>query len=91
MHPVAPATSRSGRSCQDGPISRRRDPQHVTEAADGVDQPRFPLVDLATALIMISTHEDEDYAELIAESPAAGFLSKAELSATAIHRILGTA
>jgi two-component system, NarL family, nitrate/nitrite response regulator NarL len=45
----------------------------------------------SAALILISTHEDEDYAELIAESPAAGFLSKAELSATAIHRILGTA
>ena len=45
----------------------------------------------STALIMISTHAGEDYAELIAESPAAGFLPKAELSAAAIHRILGTA
>lgn len=41
-------------------------------------------------LIMISTHAGEDYAELIAESPAAGFVPKAELSAAAIHRILGT-
>lgn len=45
----------------------------------------------STALIMISTHAGEDYAELIAESPAAGFLPKAELSAAAIRRILGTA
>jgi hypothetical protein len=30
-----------------------------------------------------------DYAELIYESPAAGFLPKEELSATAIRRILG--
>jgi CheY-like chemotaxis protein len=40
-------------------------------------------------LIMISTHAGEDYAELIAESPAAGFVAKADLSATAIRRILG--
>ena len=41
------------------------------------------------ALIMISTHADEDYAELIAESPAIGFLPKVELSADAIRRLLG--
>ena len=44
----------------------------------------------SAALIMISTHAGEDYAELIAESPAAGFLPKAELSAAGIRRILGT-
>jgi hypothetical protein len=32
-----------------------------------------------------------DYADLIAESPAAGFLSKAELPAAGIRRILGQA
>jgi DNA-binding NarL/FixJ family response regulator len=42
------------------------------------------------ALIMISAHADDDYAELIADSPATGFLPKAELSAAAIHRILAT-
>ena len=42
-----------------------------------------------TTLIMISTHAEEDYADLIAESPAAGFLSKAELSAAGVRRILG--
>jgi len=40
---------------------------------------------------MISTHAGADYADLIAESPAAGFLAKAELSAAAIRQILGTA
>jgi CheY-like chemotaxis protein len=40
-------------------------------------------------LIMISTHAAADYADLIAESPAVGFLPKAELSAAAIRRILG--
>jgi DNA-binding NarL/FixJ family response regulator len=43
----------------------------------------------SAALIMISTHAGEDYAELIAESPAMGFLPKAELSAAAIRRFLG--
>jgi DNA-binding NarL/FixJ family response regulator len=38
--------------------------------------------------IMISTHSAVDYADLIFESPAAGFLPKEELSATAIRRIL---
>jgi DNA-binding NarL/FixJ family response regulator len=41
-----------------------------------------------TAVIMISTGAETDYAELIAESPAAGFLPKAELSAAGIQRIL---
>ena len=45
----------------------------------------------SAALIMISTHAPEDYADLIAESPALGFLPKAKLSAAAIRRILGTA
>jgi DNA-binding NarL/FixJ family response regulator len=39
--------------------------------------------------IMISTHSAVDYADLIFESPAVGFLPKEELSATAIERILG--
>jgi hypothetical protein len=41
------------------------------------------------AVIMISTSAEADYADLIAESPAAGFLPKAELSAAEIGRILG--
>jgi CheY-like chemotaxis protein len=40
-------------------------------------------------VILISTRDETDYAELIAESPAAGFLAKSELSARAIGRILG--
>ena len=39
-------------------------------------------------MILISTRSETDYAELIAESPAAGFLPKSEVSATAIRRIL---
>jgi DNA-binding NarL/FixJ family response regulator len=43
------------------------------------------------AVIMISSGAEADYADLIAESAAAGFLSKAELSAAGIRRILGQA
>ena len=40
-------------------------------------------------MILISSYAETDYAELIAESPAAGFLAKSELSVQAIGRILG--
>jgi DNA-binding NarL/FixJ family response regulator len=39
-------------------------------------------------VILISTHSEDDFAELIAESPAVGFLSKADLSADAIRGLL---
>jgi CheY-like chemotaxis protein len=41
-----------------------------------------------TSVILISTHSEDDFADLIAESPAAGFISKSELSAHAIHDVL---
>jgi len=40
-------------------------------------------------VILISARAETDYTELIAESPAAGFLAKSELSARGIGRILG--
>jgi DNA-binding NarL/FixJ family response regulator len=39
-------------------------------------------------VILISTHDEQDYADLIAASPAVGFLSKSALSANAIRDIL---
>jgi DNA-binding NarL/FixJ family response regulator len=39
-------------------------------------------------VILISTHAEEDLADMIAASPAAGFLPKAELSASAVRRIV---
>jgi DNA-binding NarL/FixJ family response regulator len=39
-------------------------------------------------VILISTHAEQDYAELIAASPAIGFLPKTALSADAIHDLL---
>lgn len=41
-----------------------------------------------TSVILISTHAEDDFAELIAESPVAGFISKSELSAQAIQNLL---
>ncbi|MGZ4305951.1 MAG: response regulator [Solirubrobacteraceae bacterium] len=48
------------------------------------DEPRV----LADAVILISTHPREEFAELIAASPAVGFIAKAELSAGAIEALL---
>ena len=40
------------------------------------------------AIILVSTHSAADFAELIEVSPAAGFLSKSDLSAEAVRRML---
>jgi DNA-binding NarL/FixJ family response regulator len=53
--------------------------------------------DLARALaghersrvIVISTHAEADFADLIEASPAVGFIPKARLSGRAIHELLG--
>jgi DNA-binding NarL/FixJ family response regulator len=39
-------------------------------------------------VILVSTHAEADFADLIAESPAIGFLPKSDLSAEAIRRVL---
>jgi len=40
-------------------------------------------------VIMTSTSAEADFADLLADSPVAGFLPKAELSAAGIRRVLG--
>jgi CheY-like chemotaxis protein len=42
----------------------------------------------APRVILISTYAEDDFAELIAASPAVGFLSKSALSAAAIWELL---
>jgi DNA-binding NarL/FixJ family response regulator len=57
----------------------------------GIDVARELIEDSGAGdltVILISTHAEEDFADLIARCPAAGFLPKAELSADAIRRIL---
>ena len=41
-------------------------------------------------VILISTHDESDFADLIEAIPAVGFLSKTELSGAAIRRMLAT-
>ena len=41
------------------------------------------------AIILISTRAEADFIGLIAQTPAAGFVPKSELSASAIRRLLG--
>jgi two-component system, NarL family, nitrate/nitrite response regulator NarL len=43
------------------------------------------------AVILISTHAESDFVELIEEVPVAGFVPKAELSASTIRRLVGAA
>ena len=40
------------------------------------------------AVILVSTHAEADFADLIEEAPVAGFMPKSELSANAIRRVL---
>ena len=41
------------------------------------------------AIILISTHAEEDFVDLIQEAPVAGFVPKSVLSASAIRRLAG--
>jgi DNA-binding NarL/FixJ family response regulator len=43
-----------------------------------------------TAIILISTHAETDFTDLIGEALVAGFVSKSELSASAIRGLTGT-
>jgi two-component system, NarL family, nitrate/nitrite response regulator NarL len=42
-----------------------------------------------TAVILISTHVEADFEDLIEEAPVAGFLHKSDLSANAIRALIG--
>jgi DNA-binding NarL/FixJ family response regulator len=42
-------------------------------------------------VILVSTHAESDFADLIEETPAAGFVPKSELSAEAIRRLVANA
>jgi DNA-binding NarL/FixJ family response regulator len=50
-----------------------------------------PLDGAGSRGILISTHDEADFADLIAASPAIGFLAKSDLSASAITRLLAQA
>jgi DNA-binding NarL/FixJ family response regulator len=49
---------------------------------------RLAQTDLRATVILISTHAQSDFAYLIDEAPAAGFVPKSELSAAAIRQFV---
>lgn len=58
------------------------------------DENGFDLADhlarRGIAVVMTSAGAEADYADLLADSPAAGFVPKTELSAARIRRLLGS-
>ncbi len=52
--------------------------------ADRGDRARSPHT------IMISTHDEADFANVVAESPAIGFVSKSKLSATTVGALVAS-
>jgi two-component system, NarL family, nitrate/nitrite response regulator NarL len=50
---------------------------------------RLAVTATSTRVILISSHSKEELAEVIAETPAAGFLPKSALGADAIVKLLG--
>ena len=56
---------------------------------DGVEVARqLAARALATRVVLISTHADDEVPELLADSPAVGFLPKAALSAEAVAELV---
>jgi DNA-binding NarL/FixJ family response regulator len=54
------------------------------------DESGFDLArQLSSTVILISTQAQSEYAEEIAASPAAGFIPKAQLSASSVLRLVG--
>jgi CheY-like chemotaxis protein len=51
--------------------------------AEGPDETRD------TRIVLISAYSENEFADLIAASPAVGFVAKAELSVQALSRVLG--
>jgi DNA-binding NarL/FixJ family response regulator len=61
------------------------------ESGFGVARALEPVLhSTGSCSILISTHDESEFADLIAQSPAIGFVPKADLSAAAIHRLLAT-
>ncbi|MGP4042906.1 response regulator [Streptomyces sp. 2A115] len=59
------------------------------DGENGIDVVRR-LANSVPAVILVSTHCLEDFQELVAASPARGFLPKSALSAGAIRDLLGS-
>jgi two-component system, NarL family, nitrate/nitrite response regulator NarL len=56
----------------------------------GFELTRLLVDDLRTPVVLISTRAEDDYGDLVATSPAVGFLSKSQLSASALRELLAS-
>ena len=54
----------------------------------GFDLATLLAAETAAPVVLISAHSESEFADLIAASPAVGFLSKSELSAAAVSNLL---
>ena len=61
-------------------------PESGFDLAEQLHQRAIP--EARSALILISAHDEQDFADMIAASPAIGFVSKLTLSADAIRELL---
>jgi two-component system, NarL family, nitrate/nitrite response regulator NarL len=59
------------------------------DGESGLDVAAELVHHVSSVIILISTHSLEDFQELVAASPARGFLHKSALSARAIRDVLG--
>jgi len=71
-------------------------PDAILVDVDLGEESGFDLVMLLTAettapVVLISAHSELEFADLIAASPAIGFLSKSELSAVAVAELIDSA
>jgi two-component system nitrate/nitrite response regulator NarL len=57
-------------------------------AESGFDVARELVDSVGARVILISTYAERDFTDLIAASPALGFVAKSDLSANAIHAAL---
>ena len=55
----------------------------------GFELARRLVDDLRTRVVLISTRAEEDYASLIAATPAVGFIPKSRLSVEAVRELVG--
>ena len=61
------------------------------ESGFDLSQQLAALPDVRLRIVLISTRAEEDLAELIAASPAVGFIAKSRLSTQAVHDLLDAA
>jgi CheY-like chemotaxis protein len=77
-------------------LAEEHDPDVILVDIELGDESGFDVVDqlsaspgLGSSLVLVSAHRREDLVDLLATSPATGFLAKSELTAQGIIELLG--